>query len=85
MARDISDTTPIESRDELVAYLEGGSKPRDHFRIGTEHEKFAYRRSDLRLGLGKGRGCECRGGGGGKSGLPDEVAAIHEFPPGAGV
>jgi glutamate--cysteine ligase len=43
MARDISDTTPIESRDELVAYLEGGSKPRDTFRIGTEHEKFPFR------------------------------------------
>ncbi|MCX8502757.1 MAG: glutamate--cysteine ligase [Alphaproteobacteria bacterium] len=43
MARDISDTTPIESRDELVAYLEGGSKPREKFRIGTEHEKFPFR------------------------------------------
>jgi len=43
MARDISDTTPIESRDELVAYLEAGSKPRENFRIGTEHEKFPFR------------------------------------------
>jgi glutamate--cysteine ligase len=43
MARDISDTTPIERRDELVAYLEAGSKPRDRFRIGTEHEKFPFR------------------------------------------
>ena len=43
MARDISDTTPIEHRDELVAYLESGSKAPDRFRIGTEHEKFPYR------------------------------------------
>jgi len=36
----------IESRDELVAYLEAGSKPMQDWRIGTEHEKFGfYRRS----------------------------------------
>ncbi len=34
--------TPIESRDQLVAYLEAGCKPRDQWRIGTEHEKFAF-------------------------------------------
>jgi glutamate--cysteine ligase len=34
--------TPIESRDELVAWFEAGSKPRENFRIGTEHEKFAF-------------------------------------------
>jgi glutamate--cysteine ligase len=43
MARDISDTTPIEHRDELIAYLESGSKPREKFRLGTEHEKFPFR------------------------------------------
>ena len=43
MARDISDETPIESRDTLIAYLEAGSKPKDRFRIGTEHEKFPFR------------------------------------------
>ena len=38
----------IESRDELVAYLEAGSKPMADWRIGTEHEKFGfYRRGDL--------------------------------------
>jgi glutamate--cysteine ligase len=37
----------IESRDELVAYLEAGSKPMVDWRIGTEHEKFGfYRRAD---------------------------------------
>jgi glutamate--cysteine ligase len=34
----------IESRDELVAYLEAGSKPASDWRIGTEHEKFAFDR-----------------------------------------
>jgi glutamate--cysteine ligase len=33
---------PIGSRDDLVRYLEQGSKPRAEWRIGTEHEKFVY-------------------------------------------
>src|ERR1700704_3617825 len=42
MARDVVDLTPIESRDELVAWFEKGSKPKSAFRVGTEHEKFAF-------------------------------------------
>ncbi|MCZ7659392.1 MAG: glutamate--cysteine ligase [Xanthobacteraceae bacterium] len=42
MARDQVDMTPIETRDELAAWLEAGAKPRSRFRIGTEHEKFAF-------------------------------------------
>ena len=42
MARDQVDMTPIESRDELVAWFEAGCKPKAQFRIGTEHEKFAF-------------------------------------------
>ena len=42
MARDQVDMTPIETREDLVAWFEAGSKPRSHFRIGTEHEKFAF-------------------------------------------
>jgi glutamate--cysteine ligase len=42
MARDQVDMTPIESRDELVAWLEAGCKPQADFRIGTEHEKFPF-------------------------------------------
>ena len=38
---------PIESRDQMVEYLESGCKPREDWRIGTEHEKFGYRKSDL--------------------------------------
>ncbi len=32
----------IGSRDELVAHLAAGSKPRADWRVGTEHEKFVY-------------------------------------------
>jgi glutamate--cysteine ligase len=42
MARDQVDMTPIESRDDLVAWFEEGSKPKARFRAGTEHEKFAF-------------------------------------------
>jgi len=34
----------ISSRDELVAYLEAGAKPKSDWRIGTEHEKFGFYR-----------------------------------------
>jgi glutamate--cysteine ligase len=42
MARDQIDMTPIETRDELVAWLEAGCKPKARWRVGTEHEKFAF-------------------------------------------
>jgi glutamate--cysteine ligase len=42
MARDQVDMTPINSRDELVAWFEAGCKPKHTFRVGTEHEKFPF-------------------------------------------
>src|ERR1700746_2525972 len=42
MARDQIDMTPLQSRDELVAWLEAGVKPPSEFRIGTEHEKTPF-------------------------------------------
>jgi len=45
MARDVTDNTPITSRDELVAWLEAGAKPLAQFRIGTEHEKIPFYKS----------------------------------------
>jgi len=42
MARDTTDSRPIESQDELVDYIAEGCKPRDQWRIGTEHEKFPF-------------------------------------------
>ncbi len=33
---------PIEHHDQLAEYLSSGCKPREDWRIGTEHEKFGY-------------------------------------------
>ena len=33
---------PIESKAQLVSYFEAGNKPKSEWRIGTEHEKFAF-------------------------------------------
>ena len=38
---------PIEHPDQLVEYIASGEKPREDWRIGTEHEKFGYRQGDL--------------------------------------
>ncbi len=38
----------IESRDDLIAVFAAGEKPREAWRIGTEHEKFVYRCADHR-------------------------------------
>jgi glutamate--cysteine ligase len=35
-------STPISSRAELISWFAGGSKPREAWRIGTEHEKFLF-------------------------------------------
>ncbi|MGB5076119.1 MAG: glutamate--cysteine ligase [Sphingorhabdus sp.] len=32
----------IETRDQLIAAIAKGEKPKDRWRIGTEHEKFVY-------------------------------------------
>ena len=40
--------TPITDRSQLVEVLASGEKPRDAWRIGTEHEKFGFRLDDLR-------------------------------------
>jgi glutamate--cysteine ligase len=37
---------PIESREDLLAVFAAGEKPKDKWRIGTEHEKFVYRCRD---------------------------------------
>ena len=42
-----SDPTPITSARQLAGWFAAGSKPRDAWRIGTEHEKFGFRRDDL--------------------------------------
>jgi glutamate--cysteine ligase len=35
-------TTPLTDKAQLIERLESGCKPKDRWRIGTEHEKFAY-------------------------------------------
>ena len=37
-----SGKTTIENKAQMVAYFEGGFKPREQWRIGTEHEKFPF-------------------------------------------
>ena len=36
----------IETRDQLIVAIAKGEKPKDRWRIGTEHEKFVYCTSD---------------------------------------
>lgn len=38
---------PVDRKDQLVEWVASGEKPADAWRIGTEHEKFVFRRSDL--------------------------------------
>ena len=38
----------IEGRDQLAAPMAAGEKPRERWRIGTEHEKLVYRTADHR-------------------------------------
>jgi len=38
---------PIERHDQLAEYLAEGCKPKEDWRIGTEHEKFGYCRDTL--------------------------------------
>jgi len=40
--------TPITDLSQLVDYSAAGSRPREQWRIGTEHEKFGFRTDDLR-------------------------------------
>ncbi|MFQ5563806.1 MAG: glutamate--cysteine ligase [Parvularculaceae bacterium] len=39
---------PVESIDQLTAYLASGCKPKDQWRIGAEHEKFVFCRRTLK-------------------------------------
>ena len=39
---------PIESHDQLAEYLASGCKPKEEWRIGTEHEKFGYCKDTLK-------------------------------------
>jgi glutamate--cysteine ligase len=40
--------TRIDSKRQLIAYFEQGMKPREQWRMGTEHEKFPFLKDTLR-------------------------------------
>jgi len=56
MARDVSDSTPVACKSELIGWIAQGEKPRSAFRLGTEHEKFPFYRGDLAPVPYEGRG-----------------------------
>ena len=41
-------TAPRITKADLIADLQSGCRPRKEWRIGTEHEKFAFNKTDLR-------------------------------------
>ncbi len=45
---DSGNHTTMDSREDLVAYLESGCRPESKWMLGTEHEKFGYMIDDLR-------------------------------------
>jgi glutamate--cysteine ligase len=46
--QDTVPSQPVDSRDDLVAWIAAGSKPPQDWRIGTEHEKFLFHVDTLR-------------------------------------
>lgn len=42
----MSDAAPL-TKDQLIATMSKGEKPKDQWRIGAEHEKFGFNKSDL--------------------------------------
>jgi glutamate--cysteine ligase len=49
--------TEIQNKAQLIEYFEQGNKPREKWGIGTEHEKFMFRKNNFkRLVYGTGRG-----------------------------
>jgi len=50
------DRRPIESREQLVEYFREGETDRSERGVGTEHEKFVFRRDDLSMVGHTGRG-----------------------------
>jgi glutamate--cysteine ligase len=59
---------PIETREDLLRPFVKGEKPKEAWRIGTEHEKFVYRRDDHRAPSYDEPG-----------GIRDLLAALTEF------
>ncbi len=47
MSGTLAEDAPIESKADLITYLEAGAKPAPDWRIGTEHEKFGFHTADF--------------------------------------
>jgi len=47
MARDTVDERPLENLDQMIGWFTRGCKPKEDWRIGTEHEKFAFYTDDF--------------------------------------
>src|ERR1700683_4701199 len=47
MARDVVDAELVDSRKDLVSWIEAGCKPAEAFRVGAEHEKIPFFVDDL--------------------------------------
>ncbi|AEI38442.1 glutamate--cysteine ligase [Zymomonas mobilis] len=41
-----SQDRPIENREDLLRIFKAGEKPQELWRVGTEHEKFVYKKTD---------------------------------------
>ena len=65
---EIVEGPPVESRSDLLSVFEDGEKPREQWRIGTEHEKFVYRCADRRAPSYEERG-----------GIRDLLMGLTEF------
>lgn len=50
------DRRPIESHEQLIEYFREGETERENRGVGTEHEKFVFRRDDLSMVAHEGRG-----------------------------
>src|SRR5262245_65997344 len=46
--QDTAPSQPVDSRDDLIAWIAAGSKPPQSWRIGTEHEKFLFHTDTLK-------------------------------------
>ncbi len=75
MARDVTDSTPISSRDELVGWLEEGCKGDSALKLGTEHEKFPFYTDDLTPVPYEGRG--------GRGGIGAILQGVRDRPAGS--
>jgi len=42
----MNEATPLEAKEDLIHFLEAGSKPKERWAIGTEHEKFGFHLKD---------------------------------------